>query len=58
MGEKAQKSEQFIINKQEQIIYELSLEELALLLDEHQTTFIEDLFFEINERDHVDLVIE
>ena len=58
MGEKAQKSEQFIINKQEQIIYELSLEELALLLDEHQTTFIEDLFFEINERDHDDLVIE
>lgn len=58
MGEKAQKSEQFIINKQEQIIYELSLEELALLLDEHQTTFIEDLFSEINERDHVDLVIE
>ena len=58
MGEKAQKSEQFIINKQEQIIYELSLEELALLLDEHQTTFIEDIFFEINERDHDDLVIE
>ena len=58
MGEKAQKSEQFIINKQEQIIYELSLEELALLLDEHQTTFIEELFFEINERDHDDLVIE
>ena len=58
MGEKAQKSEQFIINKQEQIIYELSLEELAILLDEHQTTFIEDLFFEINERDHDDLVIE
>ena len=58
MGEKAQKSEQFIINKQEQIIYELSLEELALLLDEHQTTFIEDLFFEINERDYDDLVIE
>ena len=58
MGEKAQKSEQFIINKQEQIIYELSLEELALLLDEHQPTFIEDLFFEINERDHDDLVIE
>ena len=58
MGEKAQKSEQFIINKQEQIIYELSLEELALLLDEHQTTFIEDFFFEINERDHDDLVIE
>ena len=58
MGEKAQKSEQFIINKQEQIIYELSLEELALLLDEHQTTFIEELFFEIDERDHDDLVIE
>ena len=58
MGEKAQKSEQFNINKQEQIIYELSLEELALLLDEHQTTFIEDFFFEINERDHDDLVIE
>ena len=58
MGEKAQKSEQFIINKQEQIIYELSLEELALLLDEHQTTFIEDLFFEIDERDYDDLVIE
>ena len=58
MGEKAQKREQFIINKQEQIIYELSLEELALLLDEHQTTFIEDLFFEINERDYDDLVIE
>ena len=58
MGEKAQKSEQFIINKQEQIIYELSLEELALLLDEHQTTFIEELFFEINERDYDDLVIE
>ena len=58
MGEKAQKSEQFIINKQEQIIYELSLEELAILLDEHQTTFIEDLFFEINERDYDDLVIE
>ena len=58
MGEKAQKSEQFIINKQEQIIYELSLEELAILLDEHQTTFIEELFFEIDERDHDDLVIE
>ena len=58
MGEKAQKSEQFIINKQEQIIYELSLEELALLLDEYQTTFIEDLFFEIDERDHDNLVIE
>lgn len=58
MGEKAQKSEQFIINKQEQIIYELSLEELALLLDEHQTTFIEELFFEIDERDQDDLVIE
>ena len=58
MGEKAQKSEQFIINKQEQIIYELSLEELAILLDEHQTTFIEELFFEIDERDQDDLVIE
>ena len=58
MTKKAQKREQFIINEPEQTIYELSLEELAFLLDEYQPTYIEELFFEMNQRDADDLVIE
>ena len=50
MAEKAQKSEQRI--------YELSLEELSFLLEEYQTTDIEELFFQIDKRDHNDFVIE
>lgn len=51
MAEKAQNYEQFIIKESEEIINELSLEELVLLLNEQS-------FFKINERDINNLVIE
>ena len=51
MAEKTQKCEQFIIKESEEIINELSLEELVLLLNEQS-------FFKINERDINNLVIE
>ena len=51
MAEKAQKCEQSIIKESEEIINELSLEELVLLLNEQS-------LFKINERDINNLVIE
>ena len=51
MAEKAQNCEQSIIKESEEIINELSLEELVLLLNEQS-------FFKINERDINNLVIE
>lgn len=51
MAEKAQNCEQFIIKESEEIINELSLEELVLLLNEQS-------FFKINERNIDNLIIE
>ena len=58
MKKKKEAEQILVITSNDEIINSMSLEEITSLLDESQTSFIEDLYLKIEDREFNTLLIE
>ena len=58
MKKKKEAEQSLVITSNDEIINSMSLEEITSLLDESQTSFIEDLYLKIEDREFSTLLIE
>ncbi len=58
MKKKKEAEQSLVITSNDEIINSMSLEEITSLLDESQTSFIEDLYLKIEDREFNTLLIE
>ena len=58
MKKKKEAEQSLVITSNDEIINSMSLEEITSLLDESQTSFIEDLYLKIDDREFSTLLIE
>ena len=58
MKKKKEAEQSLVITSNDEIINSMSLEEITSLLDESQTSFIEDLYLKIEDKEFSNLLIE